>query len=222
MALVYFYTPGTCSVAGMVALEWVGRPYQLCRVDGKARQSDNFKRINPQAKVPAMVVDGHFLAENAAVLPRIARGRHDLVPADDTDLRDEFNQWMSVLGTSFHVAFYPYYMSARYIADPALQPQVKEAALVQIRKQYGIMEAHLSDRPWLLGEQKTVLDPYLYSMARWGRSFLDLPTEFPVVSRHLLALEQDPGVQVALALESGKATSTDNGAYQGQVALDQL
>lgn len=57
MTLTLFYTPNTCSPASHLALEHAGAEYQLRRVDfSKAEQrSPEFLRINPKARVPALV-----------------------------------------------------------------------------------------------------------------------------------------------------------------------
>ena len=58
MEPVLFYTPGTCALACMVALEWRGAPYSVCLVGREERASDRYRAINPRAQVPALRVDG--------------------------------------------------------------------------------------------------------------------------------------------------------------------
>lgn len=57
---ILFYSPGTCALGAIVALEWVAHPYALCRVERAARATPEFRRINPQGKVPALRTRGRF------------------------------------------------------------------------------------------------------------------------------------------------------------------
>ncbi|MFC6980781.1 hypothetical protein [Microbulbifer taiwanensis] len=52
MTPVLFYgVPSGCSFGSIVALEWLGKPYQLCRVEmPEAATSDSYRRINPWRK----------------------------------------------------------------------------------------------------------------------------------------------------------------------------
>jgi glutathione S-transferase len=221
--LLYFYSPGACSLSGQVVLEWLGEPYELCRVDPAVRAGEAFRRINPQGKVPALRTGGVFVAENSAILQHLAQRQadKDLMPPLGSPERDTLQQWLSYLGSSFHVAFYPYFMPSRYVKDEALFPAVKEAALEQIRKQFAFVDAHLQGREYMLGETRSVLDPYLYAMSRWGKRLMDVPSEFPNVARHQARMEAEPAVQFALSSEQGEATNSPSGAFRGQVSLDE-
>lgn len=216
---VLFYSPGSCSLGGIVALEWVGRPYALCRIDRATRATPEFKRVNPQGKVPVLRTRGRDLAEMHAILMHVAAGRDDLVGREGTDERDDVNFWLSYLGSAFHVAFYPWFGPQRFVRDEALHGAVKEAAVDRMHDAYAFVEQRLAAGPYLLGERRSVLDPYLYAMARWGRGIFDLPGLYPRIAAHLARMEAEPGVAFALSVEAGAPAEAPSAAFEGEVSL---
>lgn len=65
-----YHLPGACSRVTMTALEQVGASYIDYPVDLRRGQqhSPEYRRVNPRGKIPALLVDGQLLAENAAIL----------------------------------------------------------------------------------------------------------------------------------------------------------
>lgn len=219
---ILFYSPGSCSLTGIVVLDWSGRPFRLCRVERALRQTPAFKRVNPQGKVPALRTGGRDLAELHAILMHVAVGRDDLIGREGTAMRDDMNFWLSYLGSAFHVAFYPWFGPQRFVRDEALHPAVKEAAVDRMHDCYAFVENALAQGPYVLGAQKTVLDPYLYAMARWGRAIFDVPALYPRIAAHLARMEEEPSVRFALAIEKGETVVAPGGAFEGEVALEAL
>lgn len=226
METVYFYSPGSCSLAGIVALEWLAVPYKLCRAEGDARESAAFRKVNPQGKVPALLVDGRPLAEMSAILMHLAARRPEkgLLAPPGTPRYDEENFWFSYLGSGFHAAFYPWFRPQRYFADGTRLEDVKAAAKEQIRGQYALVEKALAEAPgggpYLFGATSSIFDVYLYAMSRWGRRIFDLKAEFPRVSAHQGVVEGDPAVAFALAIEKADAGArSPSGVYQGHTSL---
>lgn len=219
---ILFFSPGSCSLTGIVVLDWIGRPFALCRVDRATRGTPAFKRINPQGKVPALRTNGRNLAELHAILMHLGVGRDDLIGREGTAERDDVNFWLSYFGSGFHVAFYPWFGPRRFVRDEALEPAVKEAAVDRIHDAYAFVEAALETGPYMLGERKTVLDPYLYAMARWGRSIFDVPSLYPRIGAHLALMEEEPSVRFALAVERCEEATAPIGEYVGEVSLDRV
>lgn len=219
---VLFYSPGSCSLSVQVALLWLDRPHLVCKSDKPARQTEAFLRINPLGKVPALrTADGRLLAEVSALLLHLAHGTR-WVPEAGTAGHDAFQQWLSYLGSGFHAAFYPYFNPQRYALDEALQPAMREAATVQVRGQLAYLSNALGDAPWLLGQEVSLLDPYLFAMTRWSNRFVDLATEFPRIAAHQARVQEDPAVQFALRVELEGAAVPPQGSYGGHIELSTL
>jgi glutathione S-transferase len=202
---ILFYTPGACSLAVQVALLWSGVPHILCRVPADLRVSEAYRQINTRGQVPALRTgDGRLLSENACILQHVAdqNASAALAPEVGTAARDDFNQWLSYLGSGFHVAFYPLFMPARYTNDEAGRDAVRQAALRQIETEFNHVENRLAHAaPWLLANHRTVLDPYLYAMARWAPPDLCSRERFPLVNAFMERLSADASVREALSIE---------------------
>ena len=219
-----YYGPGTCALAGIITLEWIGKPYQLGRVTGEILWSDIYRKINPSTKVPALAIDGRILLENNAILAHLADNAPDanLVPTPRTPARDTLNQWLSFLGSEFHPAFWPWFMPQRYTTDEDQHPAVKAASEQMVASKYERLNGHLTGKQYMMGDARTILDPYLFAMARWGEYFLDIPANYPNVARHMATMRADDAVKFGLAVEAEEivnAEGSGSSGFQGHVAL---
>lgn len=228
---ILFYTPGTCSLAGLVALEWLGEPYRLCRVEKETRGTLAYLRINPRGQVPTLSVDGRRLFETNAILTHLAdrrAGAHgNFLPDNGTWDRDVANQWLAYLGSGFHPPFWPYFTPARYVNDEAAYPAVRDAALIAIRRELALVDHHLAIREFILGERISALDAYLHAMDRWANKLVSMAADYPNVWRHQKALSKNEAVRFGLQIERGDAgaeatggrAGVGAGGFMGHVAL---
>lgn len=202
MQPLLYYTPGTCAFACMVALEWLGAPYALCRVEKEVRASPAYGRVHPRNQVPAMRVQGQVLVEANAILTHVAErgGDKGLLPSAGWE-RDVANQYLAYFASGFHAVFWPYFRPDRYTVEAAHEASVKAAAVLAIRRELSAMDALLATRPFVLGDTRSVLDPYLHAMDRWANPIVDMPKEYPHVFRHQKAMAGDPAVRFCLAVE---------------------
>lgn len=221
MEKIFFYMPGACSLAGQVALEWAAKPYSLCRVQFPDLSNPAFRAINPQGKVPALKVGARHIFENPAVLAHIADNAPEqkLLPAAGTEARDEANMWLSYFASTFHTAFTPMFAPMRFIEDAAQYDAVKKAAVARIRNEYAYVNKHLETNQCILGDTRSILDPYLFAMARWGKAAIDIDAEYPHLARHLNSIAQDAAVQLVLAIEQDAAAAEKSAYCQGHVSL---
>src|SRR3546814_4878622 len=68
--ILFYGVPSGCSFCSIVAVEWLGKPYRLCRIEmPEIVKSESYLRINPVGETPAlMTADGRVLAESMAIL----------------------------------------------------------------------------------------------------------------------------------------------------------
>jgi glutathione S-transferase len=200
-----FFTPGTCALACIAALEWRGQPFDACLIEPAERSLPGYRAIHPRGMVPALRVGADVLTEVNAIVTHVADSAPslELLPANGTWARDVANQWLSDFASGVHPVFWPYYHPERWTADPSGIDGVKRAAVESIGRVFARLDAHLAANEFVLGARRSALDPYLYAMARWGNDMLDL-NSYPQVMRHLRATALDPAVRVALAVERGR------------------
>jgi glutathione S-transferase len=65
-----YYAVNTCSLATHIALEDAGADYELRRIDfsDTEQQSPDYLKVNPKARVPAIVTPHGILTETPAML----------------------------------------------------------------------------------------------------------------------------------------------------------
>lgn len=221
MEPVLFYgVPHGCSFGSIVALEWLGRPYRLCRIDMLANQP-LYARVNPLQQTPALLrEDGTVLSESLAILQHIAARDPGFAPG--TPEQDQHTQVLAFLHTGLHGAFAPAWAAFKLAEGASERALLRSMARDKASPAYDHVEALLGDRDWLVGGGRTVADAYLVGIARWGEDLglFDLARDFPRLQRHLAKLAADPAVIFAHAIEDGRPASS--GAFRGHLALEEL
>ena len=197
-----YYSPGACSLADHIALEWIGQPYEAIRVSREERKAPAYLKINPAGAVPAFEQDGWVLTQNAAILNYLA----DSFPqaglgGDGTPKgRAEVNKWLALVNSDIHPAFHPLFGSTAYLGDAALVEKSKDAARAKLRGLFERVDAQLAGRDWVAGT-RSIADPYLFVVTRWAKAQeVDL-SGLGNLERFFNAMLADPGVQRALQQE---------------------
>jgi glutathione S-transferase len=195
-----YYSPGACSLADHIALEWIGKPYDAVRVTREERYQPAYLAINPAGAVPALEHDGWVLTQNAAILNYLA----DLHPESglggdgSAKSRAEVNKWLAFANSDVHPAFHPIFGSTAYLEDAALIDKSKDAARAKVRKLYERADEQLKSRTWIAGDTRTIADPYLYVTYRWARgNGVDL-SGLDHLAAFAARVEADPAVQKVL------------------------
>lgn len=200
-----FYMPGACPLAPQIVLEWIGIPYEAVKVEKESLHKGDYLKINPLGKVPALYTDeGQLLVEASAILNFLAEKYPDadLGHGSSPEERYELHRWLSHFSANVHPTFWPFFAPARYIDDPELHDRVRQSALGQVGSAFAFLERHMEGRDHVLGDKRTVLDPYLFVFLRWGKSVLPEGLgPFPNLNRFLLRLAEDPGVQRAMDVQ---------------------
>jgi glutathione S-transferase len=194
-----YYSPGACSLADHIVLEWIGRPYEAIKITREDRRTPEFLAINPAGAVPALEHDGWVLTQNAAILNYLA----DLHPeaglgGDGTARgRAEVNKWLAFANSDVHPAFHPIFGSTAYLEDPAIVDRTKDAARAKVRSLFERADVHLDGRDWLAGG-RSIADPYLYVTWRWARATGVEIAGLDRLAAFAARIEADPAVQKVL------------------------
>lgn len=232
MSPILFYgVPSGCSFGSIVALEWLGLPYRLCRIEmPEVATSEAYRRINPVAETPSLLTaDGHLLRESLAILNHLgsqATGS-DQAFAQGTPEFDRLNQMLAYLNTTYFGAFAPLWYLLEHSIGDAEKQALREYGRALVEKAHADLEAMLGDQPWLLGGQRSLADAYFAGIARWTRyhdDVIDL-ADYPRLKALYERLQADPAVRFAHAIEHQQAVASAGG-FRGEVtlaeALDQL
>jgi len=157
---------GNCLKVKYVA-DYLDIDYSWHHIDvvaGDAQKAD-FKAINPAAQVPTVQLeDGKSLSQSNAIMRYLAQGSA-LIPTDSW-LAAKIDEWMfweqythetSIAVTRFQVLFQGTAINDR---DPKLVAK-GEAALK-------LMETHLKDTRWFVGEKFSLADIALYAYTQFA------------------------------------------------------
>ncbi len=169
-----YYTRGACSQVPHIILHEAGLPHDSANVDLRAKKLDDgsdYFRINPKGAVPALELDdGQVLTENAVILQYIAdhAGAFELLPQPGDMRRYRVLEWLNFVATELHKSFSPLF-------NPATSEESKQQARDLIAKKLDFVEQRIGDGPYLMGEQFTLPDAYLFVMLGWlGMNKVDL------------------------------------------------
>jgi glutathione S-transferase len=204
--LTLYYTPGTCAQAVRIALEEAGAPYQLVRVDFAAGQqrTPEYLAINPKGRVPALVTPQGTLTETPALLAYVAQSfpQAHLASTDAYGFA-RLQEVHSYLASTVHIAHAHRPRASRWVDEPEAIAAIQRKVPQNMTECFNLIESHYlgsaDQGPWVMGEQYTVADGYLFTIGTWLASDGVDIASFPKVFAHTQRMLQRPAVQRALA-----------------------
>lgn len=206
--LTLYYAAHTCSLATHIVLEEVGADYSTVRIDFATEQqkSAEYLKVNPKARVPALVTDRGILTETPAMLVYVAQSfpASRLAPMDDPFAFAQIQSFNSYLCSHLHVAHAHRMRGHRWVdaddaaAIAAMQRKVPES----VGGAFELIEREMLKGPWVMGDQYTICDPYLFTLAQWLEKDGVDPARIPRVVDHRRRMSERPGVKKAIAEET--------------------
>lgn len=201
-----YVSPGACSLAAHIAIHEAGLPFSLRILNfGKnEQQSQDYLALNPKGRVPALVTEQGTLTETSAILLYIAQMAPEkkLAPLDDPFALARMQGFNSFLATTVHVNHAHGRRATRWADEPTSIEDMKRKVPATMRDAFQLIEDGLLVGPYVLGEEFSVADSYLYVMSSWLRSDGVEIAEFPRVQAHFERMKARPAVQKALAAEA--------------------
>lgn len=195
-----YYAPGVCSLSPHIILRETGTPFTLVKADIKAKTAEDgsdFRKVNPNGYVPALQLDdGTILTEGPAILQYIAdkAGATKLAPANGTLARYQMQSMLNFISTELHKGFSPLFNAKMPEAGKAV---VKERLL----ERFATIEKQLASKPYLMGNEFTLPDAYLFTVMRWTKGLhIDLDA-YPNIKAYMARIAQRPAVQEAMRAE---------------------
>jgi glutathione S-transferase len=194
-----YYFPGAASLVVHAALEEAGAEYNLIRA---TRENGVFgppeaARLNPAGRVPTMSFDGVAMTESVACLMHIGDLYPDagLAPAPGTPERGQWYRWLVHLLSPVQSTFYGFIAPSRS-APVEAQDAVKAHAIEALGGYQTMLDEHLAvNGPYLLGEQFTGADLFLFMLTRWGRRLERRWWDAPALGSHYRTIKARPAIQ---------------------------
>ena len=199
MSLRLHYIPGSAAMAPHAALAEAGADYELVLVerDEQGQSPPAFLELNPWGRVPVLEHGDLVLTESAAIVLHVAERFPDarLVPPPATRERSEVYRWLMYLTNTLQPAFLRWFYPERYTSDPAGEPALRALEGDAIARHLDRLDAELAERPWLVGNERTGADLFLFMLVRWGRRQRPPAWDRPHLRSHFTRLVERPGVR---------------------------
>ncbi|MBL8383001.1 MAG: glutathione S-transferase family protein [Burkholderiales bacterium] len=203
------YYPGNASLVPHIVLEELGVPFALRLVDrdAGAHRAPAYLRLNPNGQIPVLVDGDLVLYETAAICLHLADAhpRGALVPALGSAARAHCYKWLMWLADALQPALMAYFYPERWVdaGNDTGAAQVRAHAEARVGAMLDQLEAQMArhGRPWLLGSDYALVDPYALVLCRWTRGFARPARSLPHLGRYLQRVLDRPAVARACATE---------------------
>jgi glutathione S-transferase len=184
--LTLYFAPGSSSMAPHIALHEIGvdfdaRPVSFGR---KENRTLAYLALNPEGKVPTLLIEGRPLTEVAGILFYLAKRfpAAGLLPSDDIEAEAQAISWMSFIAATLHPA--------------------RRRGLDDARRVYALADRRLGGRPWAIGRY-SIADIHLFRLYwRFANSLQPAQAEFPNLEAHYRRMMVRPAVQKTCEIEA--------------------
>jgi glutathione S-transferase len=200
MTLKLYYSTGACSLSPHIALREAGLDFTLEKTDLRSKQTvsgGDIRKDNPKGMVPVLVLeDGDVLTEGPAIVQWIAdqKPSSGLAPPAGTIARYHLREWLNFITSELHKNYSPLF-------NPNAPEEYKKLVREALAARYAFINEKLAGKSYLMGEQFTVADGYLFTVTNWARIVKFDLTPYPNVLAFQERVRQRPHVVEAMKSE---------------------
>ncbi len=183
-----YFREKTRAVRPRWLLEELGLEYELHRVDifaGEGRE-EQYRQVHPLGQIPAIEIEGETQFESGAICHLLAdrHSQQGLAPALDSPERAAYEQWFFYAVSSMDPPAFQVALHSLLLPEDMRIPEMIPLANRSYRRTLPILEAHLKDRPYLMGADFSAADIMVGSVLMWlPRALQDFPTLKAYVKR---------------------------------------
>jgi len=209
--LKLYYAPNTCALASHIALEEAGATYETVRLNFKTddQKKPEYLKINPKARVPALITDRGIITETPAILIYVAQTypAAKLAPLDDPFALAKVQAFNSYLCSTVHVAHAHRMRGTRWTDDAAAIESMKKKVPQTVGDCFALIEREMFEGPWVMGTHYSVCDAYLFTLSQWlGGDGVDI-NKTPKIADHFRRMSERPAVRAAVTDETRELQS---------------
>lgn len=199
-----FYYPNNASLAPHLILHHVKAEYQLRLVDRHANQhkSVDYLKLNPAGRIPTLIDDGEVIFESAAICIHLCEQHNQLIPSMGSKLRPKFFQWLTYLNNTLQAELMVRYYPHRHTNDEGTIANVIAAQDERIAESLTIIDQQLRENEYLLGNELSACDFFLFMLAEWSLGVEKSPLNFTYLSAYLSKLSHHPTIKAVAEIEN--------------------
>jgi len=184
--LTLYLSPGSSSMAPHIMLHEIGVDFESRWISFAKREqrAPEYLKLNPEGKVPTLLVDGHPLTEVAATLYYLARRFPEagLFPEGDLEAEAQVVSWMSFIASTIHPA--------------------RRIGVERWQEVFEIAEKRLALQDWAV-TRYSIADIHLFRLFwRFFASLHPARETYPGLSAHYERMMARPAVRRVLEIES--------------------
>ncbi|KKE81491.1 glutathione S-transferase [Pseudoalteromonas luteoviolacea S4047-1] len=193
-----FYYPRNASLAPHFVLEALKVPYQLELVDRKkhAQKSAQYLRLNPTGRIPTLVDDEFVLFESGAICLYLAEKHPEsqLIPTDPVQ-KGVFYQWLMYFTTTIQAELMIYFYPERHTQSALMYDDIIKTQQTRLTDMFTIVNRHLAGKSYVVNEQFTICDCYLFMLCIWADELNTPPLQFEHLAKYLREMAKHPVIK---------------------------
>ena len=197
--MILYYSPGACSQAPHILLHEIGLEHDAKRVDLRAKtleDGSDYLEVNPKGAVPALQLEsGEVLTENAVILQFLGDRASwpEVLPPLGEFRRYRVLELVNFITTELHKRF-------SFLFNRDASDEVKQFVTRDLSKKLDWIDERLGAGPFLMGEELTLPDPYLFVISGWAEKMIGLEN-WPNLRAFRERMLQRPSVRHVLRFE---------------------
>lgn len=200
--LKLFHHHSSCALASLITLSETGADFEAISVDlaGGEQLENEYLKINPKGRVPALVTDQGILTETPAILLYLAQTFPDanLAPLDDHFALAQVQSINSYLCSTLHINHAHLRRSYRWADQQSSYDDMAKKVPETMSASFDLIEREMFKGPWVMGDDYTICDPYLFTISRWREGDGVPPDRHPIIEQHVQRMNERPAVAKVL------------------------
>lgn len=195
-----YYAPGACSLSPHIVAHEAGIKLDIEEVDlgaKKTKSGADYGKINPKGYVPALQLDsGEVLTEGVAIVTYLAdqKPESNMLPKIGSLDRYRAQEWLTFISSEVHKGFSPLW-------SDATPDSYKKSTIDKLGQRFDYVEQRLAGKKYLMGDQFTAADAYLFTILGWTK-YKDISLDkWPNLRGYVARVAARPGAHAAMKAE---------------------
>lgn len=209
--LKLYYYPNNANLAPHFLLHHIGAQYELMLVDRKknVHKSKEYLTLNPAGRIPTLVDGVEVFFESTAICIYLNElyPVFSLIPPIGSKKRLHFFQWMSFLTNTMQAELMVRHYPLKHTVSPDNVEDIINAQDERIAETLAIVDGQLKDKEYLLGENLTACDYFLFMHFLWCLPIKTTLWLFDNLTKYLKNMAEQPTIKKVCEIEGISLTS---------------
>lgn len=182
-----YYYPRNASWAPHLMLSELDVDYELKLVDRKtdAQKDAQYLALNPAGRIPTLIHGEQTIFESAAIGLYLCEQNvsANLLPAIGSPLRIQCYQWLFYLTSTVQSELMVYFYPDKHTTESFQSQSIVLAQEKLIIEGLKLLDQQIANKRFLIGDQITICDYFLFMMCHWASDLKRPPISFANLGR---------------------------------------